>query len=100
LVVNKSTIALSLAAGLLGGMLSRYVTPMPVHAQAPPAPVQTLKLPVALVDQAGTPVGSIALDYDGKANIKLYDNSWKSKDGTPHVMWSARGVTLQPATGQ
>jgi hypothetical protein len=103
--MNKPTLALSLAAGLLGGTLSRYLTPIPVLAQAPPpapsaAAVQTLKLPVAFTDQAGNIVGSIALDYDGKANIKLYDNSWQSKNGAPHVLWTARGVTLQPATGQ
>jgi hypothetical protein len=103
--VIKPTIVLSLAAGLLGGMLSRYLTPMPVHAQAPPSPAaaaagaQTLRLPVALVDQAGNMVGSFTMDPDGKPNIRLYESSPQAK-GWPRVIWTARGVTLQPATGQ
>jgi hypothetical protein len=105
--VNKPTIALSLAAGLLGGMLSRYLTPTPVFAQAPPdygllaAGAQTLKLPIALVDQAGNTVGAFSMDFDGKPNIRLFDSSWRTKGGGPgRVIWSARGALIQPAAGQ
>jgi hypothetical protein len=34
---RKLNLSLALAAGLLGGVLSRYVTPLPVQAQAGPA---------------------------------------------------------------
>jgi hypothetical protein len=103
--VNKPTIALSLAAGLLGGMLSHYLTPTLVHAQAPApaaAAVQTLKLPIVFVDEAGNPVGAVAMDSDGQPNIKLYGNGWTAKQGGPQqIIWTARQVLrTQPATGQ
>jgi len=34
---QKLNLSLALAAGLLGGVLSRYITPLPVLAQAGPA---------------------------------------------------------------
>lgn len=34
---NKLTIAIALTAGLAGGVLTRFVAPPPVFAQAPPA---------------------------------------------------------------
>ena len=106
--MNKPTIALSLAAGLLGGMLSRYLTPMPVHAQVspqvndfglPPAGAQTLKLPITLVDQAGNTVGALMMDFDGLPNIRLYGSSPRTKGGLREI-WAARGATFRPATGQ
>jgi len=48
------------------------------------------------VDQAGAIVGAFTMDADGKPNIRLYDPAPRSK-AEPHVIWSARGVTLQPA---
>jgi hypothetical protein len=86
-------------------MLSRYLTPAPVHAQAPPDYVsaaggQTLKLPIALVDQAGNTVGAFSMDFDGKPNIRLFDSSWRTKGGPGRVIWSARGALIQPAAGQ
>ncbi|HEY4359478.1 MAG TPA: hypothetical protein VGN17_00835 [Bryobacteraceae bacterium] len=101
--MNRSLILLSLAAGLAGGALTRYLTPIPVQAQTPQAPAaaqtvtaQTLKLPLELVNQTGAVVGAFTMDSDGKPNIRLYDPAPRSK-AEPHVIWSARGATLQPA---
>jgi hypothetical protein len=89
-------------------MLSRYLTPAPVHAQAPPpvadyglppAGAQTLKLPIALVDQAGNTVGAFVMDPDGLPNIRLYGTSPRTK-GWNREIWAARGATFRPATGQ
>jgi hypothetical protein len=33
---HKLNVSLAIAAGLLGGLLSRYIAPASVHAQAPP----------------------------------------------------------------
>jgi hypothetical protein len=106
--MNRSMILLALTAGLLGGTLSRYLAPMPVHAQVQPQPkappiaaatAQTLKLPLQLVDPTGAIVGAFTMDSDGKPNIRLYDPTPRSKD-EPHVIWAARGVTLQPAIAE
>jgi hypothetical protein len=35
MTMNKTSLILSLAAGLLGGLAAQYVTPASVHAQAP-----------------------------------------------------------------
>ena len=60
---------------------------------------QTLKLPIALVDQAGNTVGAFMMDPDGLPNIRLYGTSPRTK-GWNREIWAARGVTFRPATGQ
>jgi hypothetical protein len=88
-------------------MLSRYLAPMPVHAQAQqiaPAPLsaataQTLKLPLELVDQTGAIVGAFTMDTDGKPNIRLFDPTPRTKS-EPHTIWAARGALIQPAIAQ
>jgi hypothetical protein len=100
--VDKPTIALSLAAGLLGGILTHYLTPMPVHAQAPPtitvtAAVQSLKLPINFVDPAGNVVCAITIDPDGLPNIRLFDSTTRSR-GWNREIWRARGVSNLPVT--
>ncbi len=102
--MNRSMTLVALAAGLLGGTLSRYLEPVPVLAQVQPqapsvAAAQTLKLPLELVDQTGAIVGAFTMDSDHKPNIRLYDPAPRSKD-EPRVIWSARGVTLQPAVAK
>jgi hypothetical protein len=50
---NNLTVSLALLAGLAGGMLTRFMAPAPVFAQAP---VQTLPGPTAPAPKAPTPV--------------------------------------------
>jgi hypothetical protein len=60
------TFAISLAAGLLGGVLSHFVTLPSVHAQAPAAnPVEVRAQRFTLVDDQGTAVGTFAVRESG-----------------------------------
>jgi hypothetical protein len=77
---------LSLAAGLLGGVLSHYVAPEPVHAAqaAPAAPKEVRAQNFVLVNGDGSPAGLFGFDLAGKATITLYDRAGK-------VVWSTDG---------
>jgi hypothetical protein len=91
---RKLNLGLSIAAGLLGGFLSHYVSPDLVHAQtqaAPPAQTQPAPPPkeikaqrFVLVNNDGSPAGLFGFDQDGKANVVLLDKTGK-------VVWSASG---------
>jgi hypothetical protein len=54
---RKLNLSLALAAGLLGGVLSRYVTPLPVQAQAGP-PKELRAQSFVLVDDKNNIVGT------------------------------------------
>ena len=84
-------LGLSLAAGLLGGVLSHYVAPELVHAAqvAPvPAPAQAPREVRArrfvLVNEDGSPAGLFGFDRDGRPDVELFDRTGK-------VIWSADG---------
>ena len=73
----KQTLTLSLAAGLLGGLLSRYVSPTTALAQAA-APTEIRAQKFTLVDQNGTVRGVFAvvdnpLLKGGNPVIQLFD---------------------------
>ena len=72
---HKLTVTLALAAGFAGGLLSQYITPVRVHAQGADRP--TLRLIQAqsfvLVDQAGSPRGSLSVDQKGTPIISFTD---------------------------
>lgn len=54
---RKFNLALALAAGLLGGALSRYIAPLPVQAQAGP-PRELRAQSFVLVDDKNNVVGT------------------------------------------
>jgi hypothetical protein len=81
-------IALALAAGLLGGLLSRYVSPVAVFAQAPsPAPKEIRAQSFVLVNAQGVPMGLMGIDPQGWPIIKLVNER-----GT--TLWSTRAHLL------
>lgn len=84
-------LTLALAAGLTGGILSRYLWPLPVHAQAqPPAPQEIRAQRFVLEDAAGKTLGTFSVDAPrpgafaryATGNIRLFDERgreiWRS----------------------
>jgi hypothetical protein len=73
---TRLVLPLSLAAGLLGGLFSRYVNPTTVHAQTAPIEIRAQKF--TLVDKNGTVRGVFAVADDptqkgGHPLIRLFD---------------------------
>jgi hypothetical protein len=64
--MQKTTIAVALAAGLVGGVISRYISPAPVlaqQAQAPTqAPVELRAQRFSLVNPDGLVMGTFTID--------------------------------------
>ena len=85
--MNKRTIVLSFAAGLLGGVLSHYASPQLVHAQSP-APTEFRAERFVLVDRNGTVLGTLSAEQ-GRPSFQLFD-------GHGHPIWSAGGRTSVP----
>jgi hypothetical protein len=83
---RKVQLGLSLAAGLLGGVLARDVSPELVHAaQVVPVPAKEIRArSFVLVNEDGSPAGLSGFDRDGRPNIVLFDRAGK-------VVWSADG---------
>jgi hypothetical protein len=73
------TLTLALAAGLLGGTLSRYVTPTTVLAQdQSTAPREIRAQRFTLVDEHGTVLGVFGLDSPEQGSnptIRLFEES-------------------------
>jgi hypothetical protein len=103
---NKFVIPAAILAGLTGGMLTRFVAPAPVFAQAPaqvlPGPVPVPALPAVtkeiraesftLVDHFGNVAGTFAAESTGirrPARIVL-------RDSQGHEIWSAGGSAIRP----
>jgi hypothetical protein len=82
---RKLNIGLSIAAGLLGGLLSHYISPALVHAQTQAAPPKEIRAQsFVLVSADGKADGLFGFDQDGQANVILLDKTGK-------VLWSASG---------
>jgi len=62
---RKLNLSLALAAGLLGGVLSRYVTPLPVQAQASPPSKELRAQSFVLVDDKNDIVGTFTASTTG-----------------------------------
>jgi hypothetical protein len=91
---RKLNLGLSLAAGLLGGFLSHYLSPELVHAQTQvEPPTKEIKAQrFVLVNDNGSPAGLFGFDQDGKANVILLDKTGK-------IVWSASGkANVRPLT--
>jgi len=66
---RKLNLSLALAAGLLGGLLSRYVTPWPVLAQAGPAK-ELRAQSFVLVDDKNNVVGTFTASTPGPKPVQ------------------------------
>jgi hypothetical protein len=106
---NKLIVAVAVLAGLAGGMLTRFIAPAPVFAQAPiqafpapaPTPAPATPGPVtkeiraesfAIVDQYGRVAGTFtaeSMSMGRPARIVL-------RDSYGHEIWGAGGSTIRP----
>lgn len=88
-----SNIVLSLAAGLVGGIVSRGVLPTPVHAQtSTAAPKEIRAQRFTLVDESGKILGTFGFDPTAtereRSSIRLFDIHGKE-------VWSAGGPQIR-----
>ena len=85
---RKVNFTLALAAGLLGGVLSHYLIPTPVFAQAQaPAPREIRAQSFVLVNKQGTPLGLMGFDSNGTPVITLLDENMRT-------VWSTKATML------
>ena len=71
-MTTKLTMALSLAAGLAGGILSQYIAPALVHAQTQtPMPKEIRAQSFTLVDASGNRVGALTFGQNHRPTIWL-----------------------------
>ena len=90
--MRKLNLALSIAAGLLGGVLSHYVWTQPVQAQARiPAPKEIRAQSFVLVNDKDQVEGVFSVDQSklGRPIVKLTDSKGRE-------IWSAGGDPLRP----
>ena len=79
----KTNLIFALAAGLLGGLISRYVNPIPAYAQTPAAPKEIRAQSFVLVNEQSRPCGLIGFDPQGNPIIKLLDERG-------HLLWDTQ----------
>jgi hypothetical protein len=85
-------LVLAIATGLLGGVVSHYVWPQPVHAQSQAtAPKEVRAQSFVLVNDKGEVQGVFSFDESqaGRPTIKLFD-------GNGREIWSAGGPQVRP----
>jgi hypothetical protein len=107
---NKLTVSFALLAGLAGGMLTRFIAPAPVFAQAPvqilpgPVPMQTAPTPgpvtreiraesFAIVDQYGHVVGTFTAEPMGGVRDPM---RIVLRDAHGREIWGAGGSSIRP----
>jgi hypothetical protein len=92
-------ITLAFAAGLLGGVTSRWFVPTPVLAQAPTAPKEVKAQRFTLVGEDGAVLGTFGAEprpngkIKGTGSIRLFDESGKE-------IWSAGGPQIRTLSGR
>jgi hypothetical protein len=92
--MKKLNLALAIAAGFAGGVLSHSLTAPAVHAQAPaPAAAEVRARSFLLVNEKGQVVGKFAAESGGRPAIRLFD-------ATGREIWSAEGPIVRGATGR
>jgi hypothetical protein len=87
------TLVLALAAGLLGGFLSRYIAPTSVHAQMkPPDAFEIRAQRFSIVDAQGHLIGTFTPTKKSSVDSDRIDPARISLvDAAGHELWSAGG---------
>jgi hypothetical protein len=90
------TVVLALAAGLLGGFLSRYVTVPSVHAQVQPSNTVEIKAQrFSIVDPQGRVIGTFTAAVEQRSG-RLARPGVTLVDPTGRELWSAGGNGFKP----
>ncbi len=99
--MNKSTIAVALAAGLVGGVISRYVSPAPVlaqQAQAPsatPAPLELRAQRFVLLNPDGAVGGTFTVEQPKATDFPFPPPSIRLLDWSGKEIWRAGGSPVR-----
>jgi hypothetical protein len=97
--MNKSTIAVALAAGLIGGVISRYISPAPVLAQQAqtqsPAPVELRAQRFVLVNPDGGVAGTFTVEQPKPTDFPFAPPSIRLLDWTGKEIWRAGGSPVR-----
>ena|ERR1700733_9236635 len=97
--MNKSTIAVALAAGLIGGVISRYISPAPVLAQQAqnqsPAPLELRAQRFVLINPDGSVAGTFAVEQTKPTDIPFTPPSIRLLDWNGKEIWRAGGSPVR-----
>jgi hypothetical protein len=92
--MKKLNLALALASGLVGGLVSHYLIPQTVEAQSPAPPAKEIRAQsFVLVNESGSVLGKFTVDGGGKPAIRLFDARGRE-------VWSAEGPAMRASTGR
>lgn len=95
---NKLTILLALAAGMIGGLVSRYFVPTSVFAQAASSPQEIRVLRFVLVDENGAARGAFGFESNGAPLIEVADSKGRIYN-TEMQLGRARSFMTFPIQG-
>jgi len=98
--MNRTTIIVALMAGLVGGLISRYISPAPVLAQQPqaqsPAPVELRAQRFSLVNPDGSVVATFTVDHPKTPDtFPLPPPSVRLLDSGGKELWRAGGNPMR-----
>lgn len=91
---NKINFTLALAAGLAGGILSRYIAPQPAFAQdQAPVTKEIRARNFTLVDSSDRAIATLGVGRLPGIDGNIYGIVLKDPSG--HVIWSAGGIPFR-----
>jgi hypothetical protein len=92
--MNKTTIGVTLLAGLAGGVISRYISPAPVLAQqAQASPMELRAQRFVLINPDGSVAGTFAVERPKPTDIPFpfTPSSIRLLDSSGKEIWRAGG---------
>jgi hypothetical protein len=97
--MNKSTIAVALAAGVIGGVISRYISPAPVLAQQAqaqsPAAVELRAQRFVLVNPDNSVAGTFTVEQPKPTDVPFTLPSVRLLDSSGKEIWRAGGSPVR-----